>query len=107
MSLAELNFEDSNLAGIGSDFDAGLRKAAADAEAEFDGAGEAPGMELWRIENFEAKRLSEAEHGTFYSGDAYNVLSTYVVPETATLSWDMYLFSERTAPRTSEALLHT
>jgi hypothetical protein len=107
MSLAELNFEDTNRAGIGFDFDAGLRMAAADAEAEFDGASEAPGMEVWRIEKFEAKRLSEAEHGTFYSGDPYNVLSTYVVPETETLSWDMHFFSERTAPRTSEALLHT
>lgn len=90
MPLSELKFEDSNLAGIGSDLDARLRRAAADSEAEFDGAGEQPGLELWRVEKFEMKKLDESDHGTFYSGDAYIVLHTYDVPDSETLAWNLH-----------------
>lgn len=92
MPLKELKFEDSNLAGIGSDLDAGLRQAAADSEAAFDGAGEAAGVEMWRIEKFEPVRLDAPQHGVFYSGDAYILLYTYVVPESDALAWDLHFF---------------
>lgn len=92
MPLQELKFEDSNLAGIGGDLDAGLRKAAADSEAEFDGCGESPGLEIWRIEKFEPVKICESEHGQFYSGDAYICLQTYQVPESETLAWNLHFF---------------
>lgn len=92
MPLQELKFEDSNLAGIGGDLDAGLRKAAADSEAEFDGCGEAPGLEIWRIEKFEPVKIPESEYGQFYSGDAYICLQTFKDPESDALHWNLHFF---------------
>lgn len=42
----------SNIGSIGSKEDATLRKEAANSEAEFDGAGEQVGIEIWRVEKF-------------------------------------------------------
>lgn len=92
MAPAELKFEDSNLAGIASDLDAGIRKAAAESEEEFQGAGTEAGIEIWRIEKFEPKKIDANEIGTFYSGDAYVVLQTYTVPDTETLAWNLHFF---------------
>ncbi|CAF2123653.1 unnamed protein product [Brassica napus] len=40
----------------------------------FQGAGQKPGTEIWRIENFEAVPVPKTEHGKFYMGDTYIVL---------------------------------
>ncbi|CAD5321078.1 unnamed protein product [Arabidopsis thaliana] len=37
----------------------------------FQGAGQKPGTEIWRIENFEAVPVPKSEHGKFYMGDTY------------------------------------
>ncbi|RID70083.1 hypothetical protein BRARA_C02133 [Brassica rapa] len=42
----------------------------------FQGAGQKPGTEIWRIENFEAVPVPKTEHGKFYMGDTYIVLQT-------------------------------
>ncbi|VYS55217.1 unnamed protein product [Arabidopsis thaliana] len=42
----------------------------------FQGAGQKPGTEIWRIENFEAVPVPKSEHGKFYMGDTYIVLQT-------------------------------
>lgn len=39
-------------------------------------SGTKPGLEIWRIENFEAEPLDKKLYGTFYSGDSYLVLET-------------------------------
>jgi gelsolin len=95
MPIAELKLKESNLAGIGSDLDAGLRKAAAESVAEFDGAGGERGLEIWRIEKFAPKKLAPAEHGTFYSGDAYVSLYTHTPPGSDTLAWDLHFWLGR------------
>jgi len=87
-----LKFEDSNLAGVGGETDAALRKSAAESEESFTGAGAGPGLEVWRIEKFEPTRTDASEHGTFYSGDAYIVLHTYVVEETDALAWNLHFW---------------
>lgn len=43
--------EESNLAFIGSDEDKAAREAAAALEVNWQGAGEAPGIQIWRVEN--------------------------------------------------------
>eukprot|EP00499_Haloplacidia_sp_CaronLabIsolate_P008058 CAMPEP_0196782858 /NCGR_PEP_ID=MMETSP1104-20130614/12172_1 /TAXON_ID=33652 /ORGANISM="Cafeteria sp., Strain Caron Lab Isolate" /LENGTH=839 /DNA_ID=CAMNT_0042153103 /DNA_START=26 /DNA_END=2545 /DNA_ORIENTATION=+ len=43
---------------------------------EWKGAGEAEGLQIWRIEDKVPVPVPEAEHGTFYRGDSYIVLST-------------------------------
>nr|ANR02564.1 gelsolin [Peripatoides novaezealandiae] len=42
----------------------------------FENVGQQPGMEIWRIENFEVKPWDKEKHGTFYSGDSYVILKT-------------------------------
>lgn len=42
----------------------------------FQGAGSKPGLEIWRIEDFQPVPLPKSDHGKFYSGDSYIVLQT-------------------------------
>eukprot|EP00975_Prorocentrum_lima_P034293 7206961-Prorocentrum_lima.AAC.1 len=44
---------ESNVAHIGSDADKAARKAAAQTEDAWIGAGDAPGVQVWRIEQFQ------------------------------------------------------
>jgi hypothetical protein len=43
--------------------------------AQFQGAGQAAGLELWRIEDFKPVKLPTVD-GSFYKGDSYILLST-------------------------------
>ena len=79
--------EDSNLANYGSQAHVDARKAAAESEKEFVGAGQKVGLEVWRVENkrteadtpdFGVKRWTKEEYGSFYTGDSYLVLNTYL-----------------------------
>ncbi|KAL2923591.1 Villin-2 [Bienertia sinuspersici] len=40
----------------------------------FQGAGQKPGTEIWRIEDFQPVPLPKSDHGKFYMGDSYIVL---------------------------------
>ncbi|XWS66337.1 hypothetical protein CRYUN_Cryun05aG0191000 [Craigia yunnanensis] len=42
----------------------------------FQGVGQKPGTEIWRIENFKPVPLPKSDHGKFYMGDSYIVLQT-------------------------------
>ncbi|KAL1225577.1 Villin-3 [Cardamine amara subsp. amara] len=42
----------------------------------FQGVGQKPGTEIWRIENFQPVAVPKSEHGKFYMGDTYIVLQT-------------------------------
>ncbi|KAJ8755566.1 hypothetical protein K2173_022145 [Erythroxylum novogranatense] len=42
----------------------------------FQGVGQRPGTEIWRIENFQPVPLQKSEYGKFYMGDCYIVLQT-------------------------------
>ncbi|KAH9624489.1 hypothetical protein KSS87_016930 [Heliosperma pusillum] len=42
----------------------------------FQGAGQKPGTEIWRIENFLPVPLPKSDYGKFYCGDSYIVLQT-------------------------------
>mmetsp|Transcript_22608 Transcript_22608/g.65147 ORF Transcript_22608/g.65147 Transcript_22608/m.65147 type:complete len:371 (-) Transcript_22608:152-1264(-) len=78
--LADLKIEDTNLAGIASDEDKSCRKAAAESEEAWQGCGAAPGIQIWRVEQFKVVPWPEKEHGDFYEGDSYIVLQTYQEP---------------------------
>ncbi|KAH9258199.1 hypothetical protein BASA81_003783 [Batrachochytrium salamandrivorans] len=84
------------------------RKGAAQSEKEFVGAGQKPGLEVWRVENrrtksdtpdFGVKRWPKEEYGSFFSGDSYLVLNTYKVKvdgkETDKLAWDVHFWLGR------------
>jgi hypothetical protein len=40
----------------------------------FDNVGQEPGLEIWRIEDFEAVPYDKANYGKFHVGDSYIVL---------------------------------
>ena len=75
--LEEAKFEDTNVALIGTDEDKALRQQAAQMEAEWEGAGKEPGLEVWRVESMAIRRWPERRFGEFYSGDSFIVLRTY------------------------------
>jgi gelsolin len=97
----------SNIAGIGSEENRDLRKAAAASDKQFKGAGQKAGLEVWRVENtrsksdtpvFGVKRWPKEEYGQFFTGDSYLVLNTYQVVDPATnrktdkLAWDVHFW---------------
>jgi len=101
----QLDVEDSNLANYGSKEHKDLRKSAAASEKEFVGAGQKPGLEVWRVENkrtksdtpdFGVKRWPKEDYGCFFTGDSYIVLNTYRVKvdgkETDKLGWDVHFW---------------
>ncbi|KAK1384604.1 Villin-2 [Heracleum sosnowskyi] len=45
-------------------------------EPAFQGSGQNPGTEIWRIENFMPVALPKSDYGRFYSGDSYIVFQT-------------------------------
>ena len=44
----------------------------------FESAGQEPGLEIWRIEDFEAVPYDQSQYGKFHVGDSYLVLKVYV-----------------------------
>jgi len=84
--------EDSNMALVGSDLDKNARKAAAGGEAAWEGCGQAPGMEIWRVEKMKLVAWPKEEYGNFYSGDSYICLKTTKNPEGESLDWDIHFW---------------
>lgn len=98
---------ESNLANYGGDAHRGAAKKAAQSEKEFVGAGQKPGLEIWRVENrrtksdtpdFGVKRWPKQQCGEFYDGDSYIILNTFYAkdPETGKktdkLAWDVHFW---------------
>jgi len=68
---------DTNMENYGGAEHRAKQKAIADKQAEWDGAGDDFGVQVWRIEQFRVKHVDEEDYGSFYSGDSYIVLHTY------------------------------
>ncbi|KAL8612457.1 hypothetical protein ACOMHN_058585 [Nucella lapillus] len=58
----------------------------------FDGAGAAPGMQIWRIEKLKVVKQDPDTYGNFYSGDSYIVLVTKQVTGSSKLEWDIHFW---------------
>ena len=84
------DLKDSNMALVGSELDKIARKSAAEKEAAWTTAGKAPGIEVWRIENFQVKTWPTERHGAFHTGDSYIVLKTTKVE--SKLTWDIHFW---------------
>jgi len=83
---------DSNMANVGSDEDKALRKAAATGEPAWAGAGQAPGVAVWRIEQFQVVPYPKESYGEFYSGDSYIVLHTFKEPDSPKLVHNIHFW---------------
>lgn len=70
--------EDSNMDGYGGEEHRAKQKDIADKMPEWDGAGEEVGTQVWRIEQFKVKHWDKTKYGSFYAGDSFIVLDTYL-----------------------------
>lgn len=79
----EYDIKDSNVELIGSDLDHQVKyNSAASEPAWNDGqVGVAPGLHIWRIEDFEVVPWPREKHGQFYDGDSFIVLHSYRLGE--------------------------
>lgn len=102
LNIMDTSAEESNLAAIGSDEDHAFRKAAAEMEVDWEGAGSKIGIEIWRVENqrainetpadFGINRWPESLYGQFFNGDSYIVLQTRKDEENDTFIYDIYFW---------------
>merc|ERR1712137_840697 len=69
--------EASNLANFGTDLEKNIKKAAAECERAWDGAGGSQGIRIWRIEKFKVVDWPRDQIGKFYNGDSYIILHSY------------------------------
>eukprot|EP00937_MAST-01D_sp_MAST-1D-sp2_P001995 g1995.t1 len=95
----EYDWKDSNMALFGSDLEKNIKKAAAEGEEQWKGAGSEVGLKVWRIEQFKVVEWPRRRHGEFHEGDTYIVLNTYKPepdPETGEapdkLAWDIHFW---------------
>ena len=47
--------------------------------SNFEGAGQECGLEIWRIEDFEAVPYDRNQYGKFHVGDSYLVLKVFYI----------------------------
>lgn len=69
---------DTNMENYGGADHRAKQKAIADKQKEWDGAGDELGVQVWRINKFKVDHVDEEDYGSFYSGDSYIVLNTYL-----------------------------
>lgn len=86
------DWKDTNMALFGSDTEKQVKKESAEQEPAWQGAGQEPGLKIWRIEQFEVKDWPEEEYGEFYNGDSYIILNTYKDEETDELNYDVHFW---------------
>jgi len=94
--------DESNLDHIGGEDDKRAKKFAAETEVNWKGAGEAVGIQVWRVENkrdendnpkFGIQSWPKKRYGEFYNGDSYIVLHTTEDEENENaLQWDIYFW---------------
>jgi len=93
LKLKNVDLSHSNIAYLGTKEHQKAKLDAANSSDEFKGAGQKPGVQIWRVEKFQLKRVAETQHGTFYSGDSYIVLNTYEkTPEAKTLAYNVHFW---------------
>ena len=54
--------------------------------SNFEGAGQESGLEIWRIEDFEAVPYDQSKYGKFHVGDSYIVLKVTMITISCTYS---------------------
>uniref|UniRef100_A0A672ME91 Macrophage-capping protein n=1 Tax=Sinocyclocheilus grahami TaxID=75366 RepID=A0A672ME91_SINGR len=57
-----------------------IRQITMVSHKEFETAGKAPGLQIWRVENMDLKPVPKNLYGNFYTGDAYLLLYTTTAP---------------------------
>jgi gelsolin len=59
----------------------------------FEAAGKSPGVQIWRIQDFEPVPYPVKDYGKFYTGDSYIIINTVGNSKTNNFSSDIYYWS--------------
>jgi len=86
------DWKDSNLALFGSDLERNVKKASAETEKAWKGAGLNVGLQIWRVVKFQIEAWPKEQYGEFYSGDSYIILNTYINPGEDDLEYDVHFW---------------
>ncbi|XP_031564938.1 gelsolin-like protein 1 isoform X2 [Actinia tenebrosa] len=87
------DWKDSNLSLFGSDLEKNVKKASAEGEPAWEGAGTKVGLQIWRIVKFKVTHWPKEDYGKFFSGDSYIILHTYKKdPDSEELSYDVHFW---------------
>ena len=54
-----------------------VKKESAESEPAWNGAGQAVGIQIWRINKFKVEAWPKEQYGEFFNGDSYIILNTY------------------------------
>ncbi|KAI3319020.1 putative actin-binding protein Fragmin [Xylariaceae sp. AK1471] len=73
------DWRDSNVEFIGSEIDHKVKYNSAATEPAWQDVGQAPGLYLWRIEDFQVIAWPKDRYGDFHEGDSYIILHSYKV----------------------------
>ncbi|GFR74010.1 gelsolin [Elysia marginata] len=65
---------------------------AAQCEPAWQGAGQAVGLQIWRIVNFKVEFWPKEDYGRFYEGDSYIILNTYKEEGGDALLYDVHFW---------------
>jgi len=82
----------TNIANLGSDLEREVKKASAEGEPAWEGAGQEVGLQIWRIEKFKVAHWPKEEYGHFFTGDSYIVMNTYVEPPSVARKYDIHFW---------------
>jgi len=88
----EYDWKDSNMALFGSDTEKKVKKESAETEPAWKGAGEAVGVQIWRIVKFKVKHWDKEQYGEFFNGDSYIILNTYKDPGEDEIKYDVHFW---------------
>jgi len=92
LKAKKYNLADTNVEKLGSNEDHAVKKASAQTEPAWKGAGQKVGLEIWRIEKFKVVPWPKDSYGSFYSGDSYIILHTYKEEGKDALKWDLHFW---------------
>ncbi|KAI1090586.1 putative actin-binding protein Fragmin [Rostrohypoxylon terebratum] len=77
--LKEYDWRNSNVENIGTELDHKVKYNSAATEPAWQEVGQATGLHVWRIEDFEVVPWPKDQYGDFHEGDSYIVLHSYKV----------------------------
>lgn len=90
--MKKYDWNDSNLALFGSELEKNVKKASAETEVAWKGAGQKVGLQIWRVVQFKIVNWPKEQYGEFYSGDSYIILNTYIKPGEDDLEFDVHFW---------------
>lgn len=90
----EYDIKDSNVELIGSDLDHRVKHNSAATEPAWNNGqiGKAPGLFIWRIEDFQVIPWPKEKTGEFFDGDSFIVLHSYKLGDNDHLGHDIFFW---------------